>query len=95
MEFLSSPDCNKILFTLNSIGVLIPMYDFPEGCKMKISYIIKLKPVEITLYNYESVLMCGEVSSNPIEDLKAITENVSNLSLNILKHTIIKGYYID
>lgn len=79
MEFLNSRDRNKILFTLNSVGVLTPMYDFPEGCKVKISYIIKLEPVEVTISNYESILMCGEISSNPIEDLKAITENVSIL----------------
>jgi hypothetical protein len=53
------------------------MYDFSEGFKVKASYILKLEPVEVTMDNFESIFLCGEVSSNPIEDLKAIIENVS------------------
>jgi len=55
------------------------MYDdFPEGYKSTVSYMIKLEPVEVTYDNCDSILLCGEVSSNPFEDLKAITENVSD-----------------
>lgn len=88
MEFLSLPDQSRILFTLNSTGVLIPMYDFPEDYKTKMTYIIKLEPVEVTNNNCESILMSGEVSTSPIEDLKAFTENVSTYSktLNALLH---------
>lgn len=77
MDFLNLLDHNTLLFTLTSAGVLIPMYDFPEDYKIKITYFIKLKPVEVTQDNCESILICGDVSINPIEHLKAITENVS------------------
>ncbi|VVC32244.1 Hypothetical protein CINCED_3A002285 [Cinara cedri] len=77
MNFFNTPDCDKILFTLNSTGVLMPINDFPEDVlKNKISYFIKLELVEITDINFESMLIYGDVSSNPIEDLEAITENV-------------------
>lgn len=77
MDFLNLLDHNTILFILNPAGVLIPMYDFPEDFKIKITYFIKLESIEVTQDNYESILMCGDVSANPIEDLKAITEHVS------------------
>lgn len=79
MDFLNLPDRETIFFLLNSAGLLVPMYDdFPEGYKSKVLYIIKLEPVEVTQDNCDSILLCGEMSANPIEDLKAITENVSD-----------------
>lgn len=78
MDFLNLPERNTILFTLNPTGVLTPLHAFPEGFKNKISYLIKLEHVEITSTNYDSILLCGDVSMNPIEDLKAFTENVSD-----------------
>lgn len=63
--------------TLNSAGALIVMNDFPEGYKMKLTYVLKKENVEVTENNYESILMCGEISPSPIEDLKLISENVS------------------
>lgn len=79
MNFFNTPDCDKILFTLNSSGVLTVINDFPEDImNNKISYFIKLELVEVTDINYEVILMYGDVSSNPIEDLEAITKNVSD-----------------
>lgn len=77
MNFLNIPDRNKILITLNSASVLIVMNDFPEGFKMKLTYILKKESVVVTENNYESILMCGEISPSPIEDLKLMSENVS------------------
>jgi len=92
MDFLTMPDRNSIFFTLNSGGLLIPMYDdFPDGYKSRVSYIIRLEPIEVTENNCDSILLCGEVSPNPFEDLKAITENVSDTMKN--KYNIIKLYY--
>lgn len=78
MDFFNTPERDTILFTLNPPALLIPMSAFPEGFKTKIAYIIKLEHVEVTRSNYESMLVCGEVSPNPIEDLKAVTEHVSD-----------------
>lgn len=89
MDFLNSLDHNTILFTLNSAGVLIPTYDFPEDFKTKITYLIKLEPAEVMQDNCESILMCGDISTNPIEDLKAITENVSD---NKIRHLRMKRF---
>lgn len=78
MDFLNMPDREMILFTLNPTGVLMPMLDFPDGLKTKVSYFIKLGSAEVTKSNYESILVYGEVSTNPLKDLKAVTEHVSN-----------------
>jgi hypothetical protein len=77
MDFIKSPDKCKILFTLNSAGLMTPMDEFIHSFKTKVSYIVKLDSVEITNDNFESQLICGEVSSNPIEDLKTAAETVS------------------
>lgn len=90
MDFLNLADQNTILFTLNSAGVLIPMHDFPEDFKTKITYFIKLEPVEVTQDNCKFILICGDVSTNPIEDLKAITENVSD---NKMRHLRMKRFW--
>lgn len=76
MDFLNSPDHNTILFMLNNFGILIPMFRCPESFKNKISYFIKVEPVEVTVNNYEFVLFDGDISPNPIDDLKSIVENV-------------------
>lgn len=78
MEFINLPDHLSILFMLNYAGILMPMTIFPDGFKNKISYFIKLEQTEVTLSNYESILLYGDISPNPIDDLKAITENVSS-----------------
>ncbi|XP_025205784.1 dynein beta chain, ciliary-like [Melanaphis sacchari] len=76
MDFLNTPNRDSIFFMVNSSGLLTPIYDdFPDGFKSRVTYIIKLKSVEITPNNCDTTLLCGEVSSNPFEDLKAITEN--------------------
>lgn len=55
------------------------MYDdFPEGYKSLVSYILKFEPVEVTHNNWDSILLCREISENPIQDLRAITENISD-----------------
>lgn len=66
-----------IMFTVNSSGLLTPILEFPEGFRTKVFYFIKLEPVVITDSNYGSVIMSGMVSTNLIEDIKALTENVS------------------
>lgn len=79
MDFFNTPHRDKILFTLNSTGVLMSINDFPKDImKNKISYFIKIELVEVTDINYENILMYGDVSSNPIEHLEAITKNVSD-----------------
>lgn len=76
MDFMNSPDHIKILFMLNNFGILMPMFKCPEAFKTKITYFIKVEPAEVTINNYEFILFDGEISPNPIDDLKSIVENV-------------------
>jgi len=86
MDFLTMPDRNSIFFTINSVGLLTPAYDdFPDGYKSKLLYILRLEPIEVTNNNCDSILLCGEVSPNPFEDLKAITEKVRVIQTNKFK----------
>lgn len=76
MDFLNVSNIETILFTVNSSGVLTPMFEFPDGFKTKMFYFIKLEPVVITESNLETTLICGDISTNPIEDVKTLTEKV-------------------
>lgn len=76
MNFLDDSNIDTILFTVNSSGVLTPMFEFPDGFKTKMFYFLKLEPVAITESNLETTLMSGEISTNPIEDVKTLTEKV-------------------
>jgi len=85
MDFFTMPDRNKIFFMMNSAGLLTAMSDdFPDGYKSKVLYIIRLEPIEVTQTNCDSILLSGEISPNPFEDLKAITEKVRNTLTNEL-----------
>lgn len=76
---------NIILFSINSSGALIPTSEIPNNLKNKLLYFIKLELVQITDSNYESILVKGELSPNPIHDVKQIVENVSEKRVFILK----------
>lgn len=76
MNFLNLPDHDSILFMLNSSNVLIPMLEIPDGPKSKLTFFVKLESVEVTQHNYETILMCGDISKNLIADLKELTDNV-------------------
>lgn len=76
MNFLNLSDHDSILFMLTSSNVLIPLLEIPDGPKNKLTYFIKLEPVEVTQSNYETILICGDVSKNLIADLKETTDNV-------------------
>lgn len=101
MNFINWADHLTIMFIFNSAGILIPMYKCPEGYKNKISYFIKLEPAEITINNYECLLIYGDVSPNPIGDLKAITEHVSSyqicfiLGINLMEIYLIEFIFFN
>lgn len=57
---------------------MTPMYDFVQGFKTKVTYIMKLNAVSITYENIESELISGEMSPNLYDDLKISTEGVSD-----------------
>lgn len=79
-NFLDLPDFEMLLFMLNSSGVLTPMIEFPDGYKTKTYYFKKLEQVKITEINYQAVILSGEISPNPIEDIKTLTESVSEMN---------------
>lgn len=83
MNFLDVSNIETILFTVNSSGILTPMYEFPDGFKTKVFYFLKLEPVAITETNIETTIITGDVSTNPIEDIKTLTEKVSENSRTI------------
>lgn len=81
MMFLNKADKDRILFSMNSVGALIPTYEIADDFKNKLSYFIKIERVEITKENYKTMLLNGDISLNPVQDIKTVSENVSKISI--------------
>uniref|UniRef100_A0A1B6BXH8 Dynein beta chain, ciliary-like n=1 Tax=Clastoptera arizonana TaxID=38151 RepID=A0A1B6BXH8_9HEMI len=76
MDFLSKSENNILLITLTSAGMLQPSTVFPAMSKTKSSYFIKKRPEPVTPENIRQVLIFGDVSPNPIENLAVCLEEV-------------------
>lgn len=76
MNFLNEPSKDKLIFTMGT-GNLVPMPEIPNDLNNKLAYFLKLDLVQITESNYKFILVNGEISINPIQDLKVVAENVS------------------
>lgn len=77
MDFFTKPENNVLLITLTSAGMLTPSTTFPASSKTKSSYFIRRRPEPITAENIRQVIIFGDVSPKPIDDLAVLVEEVS------------------
>lgn len=76
MDFLNNPKNEKLILTLSPAGVIIPSWSFPSNPKSKSSYFIRRLPEPITDENVRSMLIFGDVSGKPIDELAVLVEEV-------------------
>lgn len=79
MSFLDEPINNILIIKLTSAGVLTPSLSFSNATKTKSSYFIRKRPEPITAANYKSMLIYGDVSPKPIDELAILVEEVNFL----------------
>lgn len=57
----------------------MPSLNIKEEKKHKVSYFLKRNPVEVTIDNFRDVIIMGDMSPKPIQELAILTEEVKFL----------------
>lgn len=65
-----------ILMTVPPSGMLVPTITFPSNLKSKFSYFIRKKKEIILEDNIKELLIIGDMSYKPIDELSALTEDL-------------------
>jgi dynein heavy chain len=87
-EFMERGDRHIMVIYANASGQLVPMNTFPTTTKAKAVYFIKRSSESVKKENYKTLLMFGDVSHIPLDQLSFLVESVfipliSNGSNNI------------
>jgi dynein heavy chain, axonemal len=76
MEWIENPKCERLIITSPAVGVLVPAHQFPAATKNKIVYFVKKGPIALTIDNIRKVVIFGNGSPNPINDLSILVDHV-------------------
>ena len=77
-EYMERGDRRILVISLSSNGQLVPMITFPTSSKAKAVYFIKRAADPIKKENIKSLLMFGDVSHIPLDQLSYLVESVSS-----------------
>ncbi len=75
-EFLEKADKRLLVIYLSSSGQLTPDWSFPSSTKNKAVYFIKRQADQIKKENMKTLLMFGDVSHIPLDQLSNLVESV-------------------
>ena len=77
-DFLEKTDLTLIVFFLNTSGVLTVQYQYPTQIKSKVAYFAKKNKESIQKeMNIKDVLIYGDLSPAPLDQLSAILDEVN------------------
>ena len=76
-EFLEKADKRILVIYLASTGQLTPDFAFPSSSKNKAVYFIKRHADQVKKDNIKTLLMFGDVSHIPLDQLSNLVESVS------------------
>lgn len=77
MDFIDKPDKIFMILTVSASGLLTPLTSFPNVLKNKSSYFIKKSNVALTAENLRKVLIYGDMSTKPVDELATLIEEVN------------------
>ena len=77
-EFLERGDRRILVIYLASSGQLTPDTAFPSSTKNKAVYFIKRHAEQVKKENLKTLVMFGDVSHIPLDQLSNLVESVSN-----------------
>ena len=89
-EFLERGDRRILVISLNSNGQLTPMTTFPATNKNKAVYFIKRNPEAVKKENIKTLLMFGDVSQIPLDQLSYLVESVSTKYFYLFYYYFVK-----
>lgn len=77
LEFLSQPDCGRLMLSLSSSGALVPSLLLPFNTgKNKAVYFLKRENVAITVDNVAAMLVYGDLSPNALDQMAILLDQV-------------------
>ncbi|KAK4884537.1 hypothetical protein RN001_000808 [Aquatica leii] len=75
-NFLNKADAPRLIMIINTSGQLLPTTEFPNNVKSKSSYFIRKSKEIITKENIRQVLLIGDMSPRPVEEVAALVEDM-------------------
>lgn len=82
-EFMEKADKKVLVVHLLPSGQLAPMDSFPTTTKNKAVYFIKRTSDALRKDNFKEVLLFGDMSQVPLDQLSSIVESVSDQCIKI------------
>ncbi|XP_073974323.1 dynein beta chain, ciliary-like isoform X3 [Rhodnius prolixus] len=77
LEFLSQPDCGRLMLSLSSSGALVPSLLLPFNTgKNKAVYFLKRENVAITVDNVAAMLVYGDLSPNALDQMAILLDQI-------------------
>ncbi|XP_043279274.1 dynein beta chain, ciliary-like [Venturia canescens] len=73
-KFFDDPNEKMLTMQISPAGILVPSLSLQTGGKVKISYFMRKTPEKITPGNYRDVIIPGDMSPKPLEDLSVLFE---------------------
>ena len=81
-EFLEKADKRVLVIQALSSGQLAPMETFPTSNKNKAVYYIKRAAEALKKDNFKELLLFGDMSQVPLDQLSSVVESVSRCTSN-------------
>lgn len=76
MNFFNNANVPRLIMIINIAGQLQPVTEFPNNLKTKSCYFIRKKKEAITWQNFREVLLFGDMSPKPVDELAVLIEQV-------------------
>lgn len=77
MNFFGSPEEYILTVNVSSSGGIVPALGIQSNVRNKLSYFVKRQPVIITETNYRELLIPGDMSPKPVDELSILVQEVS------------------
>ncbi|XP_031327312.1 dynein beta chain, ciliary-like [Photinus pyralis] len=76
LNFFNNPNVPRLIMITSAAGQLMPVTEFPNNLKTKSSYFIRKKKEVVTRDNIREVLLIGDMSPKPVEEIAVLVEEV-------------------
>ncbi|XP_077869744.1 dynein beta chain, ciliary-like [Saccoglossus kowalevskii] len=75
-EFFEKVDNTQLIFQSSAAGLIVPQLDWPTNLKQKAIYFVRKNKDAIQKDNIKNVLVYGDISYSPLEQLSALVDEV-------------------
>lgn len=76
VDWVEKGDHMNLIMILQSNGIPLPFYEFPDMLKSKAVYFVKKEKVALSKEKFRSQIIYGDLSNSPLEQLSALVDEV-------------------